>query len=387
MSDDIDVGLVYPEFLKREEKQPPQKGIGLCLSGGGFRATLYNLGSLWRLNEFGLLPKLSVITSVSGGSIVSSLLGLKWSSLDFDPSGRAGKFVELVAEPIRDFCKRDIAGPAVFQGLVNPFKSIGDEMVEYYEDLYGKATLQDLPDDAIAPQFLIYATSLQSGVSVRMTRRFLWDYKVGRVLSPTVGLAQAVAASSAFPPFLSPNEIEINQPWQTTTGATLTTPEYRDNLVLTDGGVYDNMGLEAVWDRYQTVLVSDAGAPLLPEVKPKSDWLRMSTRVMDIVTEQTRALRKRRLIDDFKQAASGRVGAYWGIRSSIVDYGFNDPMTQDSDLTRSLALVRTHLNAFADEEQGHLINWGYAMCDLAIRKWLPHLGTNKGSWPVPEYPL
>ncbi len=35
-----------------------QPGIGLALSGGGFRATLFHLGSLWRLNELGYLPKL-----------------------------------------------------------------------------------------------------------------------------------------------------------------------------------------------------------------------------------------------------------------------------------------------------------------------------------------
>ena len=28
---------------------------GLALSGGGFRATLFHLGTLWRLNELGLL--------------------------------------------------------------------------------------------------------------------------------------------------------------------------------------------------------------------------------------------------------------------------------------------------------------------------------------------
>lgn len=387
MADEL--ARIYPDILKREEKLVPEEGIGLCLSGGGFRATLYNLGSLWRLNDFGLLPKLKVITSVSGGSIVSALLGLKWKDLAFDAAGRAANFPVEVAEPIRAFCRRNIALPAISYGLLNPFKTIGDEMAEYYADLYGKNTLQNLPDpQQNAPLFLIYATSLQSGASVRMTRRFLWDYKVGRIDAPTISLARAVAASSAFPPYLSPQAIELDpNAWVTTEGATLTSAEYRRQIVLTDGGVYDNMGMEAVWDRYQTVLVSDAGAPLLPEEKPKRDWLRIATRVMDIVTEQTRALRKRRLIDDFKNPATGREGAYWGIRSEIADYRFHDPMTQDSELTRSLCRIRTQLDPFSEAEQGHLINWGYAMCDLAIRKWLPALGTGKGTWPMPGYAL
>lgn len=44
-------------------------GIGLALSGGGFRATLFNLGSLWRLNELGYLPKVTMITSVFNSKI------------------------------------------------------------------------------------------------------------------------------------------------------------------------------------------------------------------------------------------------------------------------------------------------------------------------------
>ena len=31
--------------------------LALCLSGGGYRAMLFHLGSLWKLNEWGYLPK------------------------------------------------------------------------------------------------------------------------------------------------------------------------------------------------------------------------------------------------------------------------------------------------------------------------------------------
>ena len=41
------------------------KTLGLALSGGGYRATLFGLGSLWRLNDAGLLGRLDRITSVS----------------------------------------------------------------------------------------------------------------------------------------------------------------------------------------------------------------------------------------------------------------------------------------------------------------------------------
>ena len=48
----------------------PAAGVGLCLSGGGYRAMLFHAGSLARLNEAGWLPKLTRVTSVSALPIV-----------------------------------------------------------------------------------------------------------------------------------------------------------------------------------------------------------------------------------------------------------------------------------------------------------------------------
>src|SRR3954469_5647178 len=76
-------------------------GIALCLSGGGYRAMLFHLGSLWRLNELGLLRKLDRISSVSGGSITSAMLGLQWSQLNFHGNGIAQSFNERVVKPVR----------------------------------------------------------------------------------------------------------------------------------------------------------------------------------------------------------------------------------------------------------------------------------------------
>lgn len=84
--------------------------IALAVAGGGYRATLYSLGALWRLNEFGLLSKLSTITSVSGGSILTGYLATKWDDLHFDDSGVASNFQEVIAEPIQNFCSKNTRG-------------------------------------------------------------------------------------------------------------------------------------------------------------------------------------------------------------------------------------------------------------------------------------
>jgi len=62
----------------------PKPGIALCLSGGGYRAMLFHLGTIWRLNELGILRKLDRVSSVSGGSITAGVLGFAWNKLTFD---------------------------------------------------------------------------------------------------------------------------------------------------------------------------------------------------------------------------------------------------------------------------------------------------------------
>src|SRR5690606_20283644 len=113
-------------------------------------------------------------------------------------------------------------------------------------------------------------TSVQTGALVRFSKPYLADYKVGRILNPTIPLARAVAASSAFPPVLSPTTIDVDPEDFEADGkdASLRVPPFTDELVLTDGGVYDNLGLETAWKRYRTVLVSDGGGQMEPQGDP-----------------------------------------------------------------------------------------------------------------------
>ena len=53
--------------------QEPFQHIALTFSGGGFRATLFHLGALRRLNELGVLTRddFRTVAAVSGDSIVA----------------------------------------------------------------------------------------------------------------------------------------------------------------------------------------------------------------------------------------------------------------------------------------------------------------------------
>ena len=360
--------------------------VGLALSGGGFRATLFALGSLCRLNELGYLRRITRISSVSGGSIIAGFLGFRWRELTFDASGQATNFGTVIVDPIRSFCTRLIDVPAILKGLLIPFTSVGGQVARAYErELFRKsdgspATLQDLPDDTEGPRFVICATSLQTRACVRLSKPYIADFNLGQLPKPNLRLAVAVAASSAFPPFLSPIRLRTEAALWSNAPAN-PSPNLkvlRSRLVLTDAGVYDNLGLEPLKD-CGTVFCADAGGPASFQMRPHGNWLGQLTRAREILMEQTRALRRRKLIAELQTRQ--RAGAFWGVATRIGDYELDDVLTEDSAVTRRLANVRTRLAPFTECEQVQLINWGYALCDAALRKHVKP-GPRPIAWPA-----
>jgi NTE family protein len=347
------------------EARATESGIALCLSGGGYRAMVFHLGALMRLNEAGVLKRIDRISSVSGGSITAGMLGLKWSRLRFDANGSATNLVTEVIDPVRALAGKTIDRGAIGVGAILPGVSIGERVeAAYRKHLFGDATLQHLPDH---PRFVINATNVQSGVLWRFMRPYMRDYRVGKVCIPTVPLAKAVAASSAFPPFLSPVRLELrDDDFVPNSGDDLQREPFTTDVLLTDGGVYDNLGLETAMKRFETVLVSDGGGKMEPDEEPHVDWARHSYRILEIVDNQVRSLRKRQLIEAYKHGA--RKGAYWGIRTHIADYQLADALPCPRERTDELAATPTRLKRLDSHRQERLINWGYAVCDAALRK-------------------
>ena len=363
------------------------KTVGLALSGGGFRATLFSLGSLWRLNDAGLLGKLDRITSVSGGSVLMGVLAHRWRKLQFN-NGCASNFVEEIAQPVMSFCGQTIDIGAGLAGLLVPFKTAGDFLVDRYQkDLFDDTTLKDLPvaDGVGNPKFVFYATNLQTGRSFRFRQDMLADYMLGVSRTSNVPLAVAVAASSAFPPIFSPIVLKTD-PAAWTDGADLPNLQaLRQRIVLADGGVYDNMGLESLVDNVDIVLVSDAGAPFEVEEKPAEDHVFQLGRVRDILIDQARALRKRWLISEFE--SKRKRGAYWGIGTAISAYAATPHMASDSALSAALEHMPTRLSRVEVAQQGHLINWGYALCDVSLRARADLPVPMATQWPAPDWAL
>jgi NTE family protein len=366
--------------VETDEPERLEPGVALCLSGGGYRAMLFHVGAIWRLNELGYLPKLDRVSSVSGGSITAGALGMNWSRLQFDDDGSAGNLDEQFVRPIRSIASKTIDMGAVFGGILLP-GTISDRVAgAYRKHVFGHTGLQDLPD---RPRFVINATNVQTGSLWRFSKPYMADYLVGMVRNPKVELAVAVAASSAFPPILSPVQLSIDPAsFDPAERGPLHEPPYTSDVVLADGGVYDNLGLETAWKRYTTILVSDGGGKMGPQPKPKHDWARHAYRTLGIIDTQVRNLRKRQVVSGYLNG--DRQGTYWGIRSHIGDYGppAGSLPCPDASALR-LAQTATRLKEMDGALQERLINWGYAICDAGMRRWVEPDAPAPAQFPYP----
>ena len=214
---------------------------GLALSGGGFRATLFHLGAIWRLNELSLLPAIDRISAVSGGSILTGLLAARWSRLYFE-NGVAVNFREEIVAPIWKFCGLSVDVWATI-GSVLP----GVNMLSryYQKHLVGKHTLQDIPDH---PEFVFNAAHLESGRNWIFSKSLMRTYKLGVIDFPRTRLSQVIAASSAFPPVFSPIVLRLdpNDFRKSELADLFDRADLKKKVSLTDGGVYDNLGVHSI---------------------------------------------------------------------------------------------------------------------------------------------
>src|SRR5689334_22040970 len=80
-------------------------GAALCLSGGGYRAMVFHIGAIIRLNELGILGTLKRVSSVSGGSITAGVMGMNWGKLGLSkdaPKADTQKLHDFLVEPLRN---------------------------------------------------------------------------------------------------------------------------------------------------------------------------------------------------------------------------------------------------------------------------------------------
>lgn len=384
-------------------------GQGLALSGGGYRASLFHLGVTRRLHELGILQKITRLSSVSGGSILAGFLAHRM--LDRNATQLAFDDWETeVSAPFRQMVRKDIRTGLFARHLAwNWFwpapRARGLEKA--FRKRIGARPLVQLPkrsDGGI--EFIFLATNIEKGTPWRFTSE-----KIGTYTTPAdMTIAEAVAASACFPPIFGPIKIKKD-------GRTIGH--------LTDGGVYDNTGMEPVWNSNKVVLVSDAGTPFDFKV-PKWFGSRIM-RYVDIGRNQVGALRRRAIIrrlhrhyqtvrDDQgpspcslseqndcymreQRVTDKPTGAFWRLASSKKGFCENcsDEFTRELEVLEQdwygypeelqqshIGEIRTDMDSFTKAESKVLENHGYFMADLAIRRHARHLGDVHSEFRVPH---
>jgi predicted acylesterase/phospholipase RssA len=368
------------------------KKIGLALSGGGFRATLYHLGLIRFLRDAGILSQVTHITSVSGGSIMAAHLVLNWdrytgSPMEFDQA--AAQLLAFIRLDIRNRIVRRfplglfLRGPRWLLGLSNrQLTRTGWLENQYEKNLYGDKSLFELPE---RPQLHMLTTNLSEGCLCSFNRDGLWmmQEKGGRseIERRRVGLAtvaMAVTASSAFPGFFPPLELTGREVGAR--GGEFGRQAY------TDGGVFDNLGVRMFrWltpllsgeDALDGVLVSDVGKRIVVGAQ-RGGLIRAALRASDILMDRVWQLETENFQDTF--------GFVFARITDVVD-PHEDSTALHPEVQRQVANVRTDLDAFSLLEISCLIRHGYCIGRKACRSRADLFGSNlpsNSSWdPVP----
>jgi NTE family protein len=346
-----------------------RQGIALCVSGGGYRAALFHLGALRRLNELGVLSQVDTITSVSGGSIFAAQIAghlVESPGAWAQPGQEIANFDDGIAGPMRELAQRDLRTRPVLEILKpwNWFKHNVqiDDLVAELAKGPAKAKLTDLPP---RPRLVVCATDLV------FRQQWAFDTGAGTLGGSDSGrgplgdwtIAAACAASSCLPVAFQPMRVS---PQLTTRGDY--EADDRDALVaktdLSDGGVYDNLGLEPVWRDHKVVLVSDAGPSFKPDPHIGGIWPQLRPAVT--LVEQATNIRKRWLISGFIRG--DLEGTYWGIASKPSNYPNPAPPEAYPEqlIANEISQVRIDLDEFSEGERAVLENHGYLMADIAV---------------------
>lgn len=363
-------------FLTRAPHFDP-RAIGLSLSGGGYRATLFHTGAILRLNELGLLSRIARVSSVSGGSITAGILAMNWERLGLSSPGDIASpeaMREGLVDPVLSLTARTLDIWGGIGGFL-PFVSAGNALAKFYDwAMFRETPLSTIPS---RPKFIFNATNLQTGGRFAFTKHYVADYRALYCEDHGARLSEAVAASSAFPPVLSPLRLdlrdrEVERARHVEPGSGFDDPALRRRPVLVDGGVYDNLGLEGIWKHCGVLIASYSGFNNKP--RPENFDLIHSDAVISAFLASSIDWRERVLIDLFEHRLSDglpeRRGCYWTAQTKIEDYDIHAPWTNADPQFRAALESPTRLKALPRGGQIPVIRAGYAFADAAVRTHL-----------------
>ncbi len=419
---------------------PNPTRLGLCLSGGGFRASLFHIGVLAALAEREMLHRVEVLSTVSGGSIIGAYYYLKVKQLlegrrPGCPKPEPELYRRIAHEVETDFLAA-VQQNIRLRLLTNPFRNIqlarkdysrSDRLAEllnehFYDAVAGveNIRLRDIfirPDgtDVRAseyntthefkiPVLVLNATCLNTGhpwhftgayvgeppqrrefmkavdTNVRMPRLSLQtDYYLDDPSRPLndkqkhklaqITLADAVASSAAVPGVFPP--LALHDLYESGGGEEIV-------IELSDGGVYDNQGVDALFHYGCTHLViSDASGQLEDERILGTQFFQVVQRSSDVMMNKIRNETLYRV--QAGQEVQARLSASDPLvrENGVATYAlmhlrqtftntpqrpyFPPPVNRPGGLVYRLSGMRTDLDSFSDAEAAALMYDGYCL--------------------------
>jgi NTE family protein len=370
--------------------QPDHSSIGICFSGGGFRASFYALGVLRYLAEARLLDRVTAICAVSGGSIATAAVADRWTEFQ-RAGGSVEAFLEKIDRPFRsritskNLRRRWLLGSAAAALPLTGGRG-GAYARTLAHNLYDHKRIAELPT---RPHFIFTATDLSKGRPFWIAPAFIgaYDYDYIRPTPSSIRTAAAVAASAAFPPSLTVVNLKTRG---------LPFPKQAPKkLSLVDGGVYDNLGLEWFqgWDEdavrppeagpHRPAFTIVANASGLLTVKDKRFWALTSLpRDLAVQYQQSLNLRVRWYYESLTQNRGS--GVYIAIKSDARQDRWLPPAATEgaipSELVAPLARLRTDLDRFAPEEADLLSYHAYWTLHARLVENAPALALSNPSW-------
>lgn len=256
----------------------PLGPLAVSLSGGGYRAAAFHLGTLRFLNHVDLLRDVVGLSTVSGGTIC----GMGWvvSALDGKP------FEEFYTSFSAYLCRTNVIQEAL-EGLTShrnhgstAWASLIRSAAEVYArpDLFGDRRFAEvLGSDTLQLEEAIFnSTEFHTALDFRFRRssnpRTILgnrNYPLPREVAQHIRLADIVAASSCFPggfePLVFPQQFRWTDQYPLDIALNDLGVDFKDGLPLMDGGIYDNQGVDSLQLAFKessacTLFISDVTA-------------------------------------------------------------------------------------------------------------------------------
>ncbi len=403
---------------------------GLALSGGGLRASFFELGTLSKLAECNMLKDIEVISTVSGGSVVGVHYYLKLQALleeKTDAEITHDNYITLIRDLIDEFydvVQTDMRNSVIFSSplktmnYLNPLSSYSrtERLGELYQErIYSKyknymhdllITPKGFEDKKFRPRFnnwrrknkvpilVINSTNLNSGhnwqfqatkmgepqyltnIEIDKNNRFEWVRYNSAGLEEkfkNYPIGQAVASSSAVPMLFTPIILE----------------DLYDGykLSISDGGVYDNQGFSGLLsEECDYIICSDASGQMDNQKESKTTIVGMTLRTTDIQMDRNREL----IYEDLKNKKDkgilkGFIFTHLkqGLKAHTVNQAqaiqeFDNALPKE--FQELISNIRTDLNKFSKITAHALMYNGYQLLEERIEKLDCKNGVKKGKW-------